>query len=68
MVSLKSLKLKERIPPQGCRCYHSVISRGLQEDMWKRIEEILWAFLGLRGNFDRDSGKTGLFAPAFAPS
>ena len=28
----------------------------------------LWTFLWLRGDFDRDSGKTGLFAPAFAPS
>ena len=28
----------------------------------------LWAFLGLRGNFNRNSGKIGLFAPAFAPS
>ena len=28
----------------------------------------LWAFLGLCGDFNRNSGKTGLFAPAFAPS
>ena len=28
----------------------------------------LWAFVGVRGNFNRNSGKTGLFAPAVASS